>query len=234
MATYNDYIQQGMSPNQAALQTQLGPQAPLPLPRMGNQPVSPQVAQQAGIAPPAPPPAPAPSPSRYAVEGVNMDKFNNADHMTPKYQIMRAVSQFDPSQGLSDDVMKALNGLGLGTFERTSGDKLRIGGNADPRFEGLSEIDLIRNLTGAGDKAWQFGIDSPSSQGVPSGMAGRSGMVPPGQGAGLNALLSGDPFSRIQGAIQTINGNGQVNLDALLGQLGSLGQMLGTDQGAKS
>lgn len=38
---------------------------------------------------------------------------------------------------------------------------------------------------------------------------------------GINALLSGDPMARINQALQAINGQGQVNMDALLRQLGA-------------
>ena len=37
--------------------------------------------------------------------------------------------------------------------------------------------------------------------------------------AGTDSLLSGDPFARIQDALGKVNGQGQVNLDALLRQL---------------
>lgn len=39
--------------------------------------------------------------------------------------------------------------------------------------------------------------------------------------AGTDGLLSGDPFARIQDALGKVNGQGQVNLDALLKQLGA-------------
>lgn len=39
--------------------------------------------------------------------------------------------------------------------------------------------------------------------------------------SGMDGLLSGDPFARIQDALGKVNGQGQVNLDALLKQLGA-------------
>lgn len=49
--------------------------------------------------------------------------------------------------------------------------------------------------------------------------AAMANLIGSGGATGLNGLLQGDPFSRIQDSLQKINGNGQVNLDALIRQL---------------
>jgi hypothetical protein len=310
MPTYQDYLAQGMSPNQAALQAQmqggspsaqvmgqragrgpLPPSAPTPwkptdtgsglrgaptlggLPTAapgqtmnGNQPVgmpadggpmkildrhpSERAAGEAayralyGTEPPPSAYAPWTDPfpgvpessggtgnladlgasgaKRGNLEGFDAGKLGNKEHNTPKYQIGRVLEQFDPKAGVTPELLAALNALGIGTFEQLSGDKVRVTGNVDPRFEGYTTIDLVRGFNGpGGGQAWQYGADNGTGGGGGSaapaaGMAGGLGLT----GApGVSAMLSGDPLQRIQQAIGQINGQGQVNLDALLRQL---------------
>lgn len=161
----------------------------------------------------------------FGLEGYDADKLASG-HDSPKYQIGRTISQFDPSKGITPEVIAALNELGLGTFEALDGDKVRVTGNVDPRFEGATTIDLIRAFSGPGaDPNWQYGAIGPNEAGggAPAGgggapMAG-GGAAPAFGTPGIDPLLSGDPLRRIQEAIQAINGQGQVNMNALLGQL---------------
>jgi hypothetical protein len=120
----------------------------------GNQPGVPP-----GGVPPIPPPA---TTQTYALEGFDPAKLAS-DHNSPKYQIGRTIQQFDPSAGITPELLAALNALGIGDFTQLSGDKLSVGGNVDPRFEGYTTIDLIRNFTGEGDKAWQYGAENPNA-----------------------------------------------------------------------
>ena len=113
---------------------------------------------------PAPVSAPAPSPKpAYAMEGFDSGKLGNAEHNTPKYQIARAIQNFDPKAGVTPEVLAALNALGIGTFEG-QGDKVRVSGNMDPRFEGYTTIDLVRGFRGpGGGQAWQYGAENPDA-----------------------------------------------------------------------
>ena len=159
---------------------------------------------------------------KFGLEGYDAEKMARG-HKSPKYMMGEVMSRYDPTGGITPEMMQELNGLGIGSFERLSGDKLRVGGNADPRFEGVTDIDLIRNFTGEGDKAWQFGAEAPGGGGggqaqgggVPSMLGGPSGIG----GGSIDSALSGDPMQRITQALSKINGEGQVNLDALLQQL---------------
>jgi hypothetical protein len=153
---------------------------------------------------------------QYGGEGLDAAKIARG-HDSPKYQIGRVLSNFDPKQGFTPDVLNALNALGIGTFSANK-DRLTVGGQMDPRFEGVTGADLIRNFTGEGPAAWQgWGGVNPEGPGVkeagPMGFA--SGSI--GRG-GLNSLLMGDPFAGIQSAIGQYAGQGD-NLKALLAQL---------------
>lgn len=98
---------------------------------------------------PAATPAPAAKPTwgQYMPEGYDPRKIESG-HDSPKYQVGRVVSQFDPSAGLTPEVIGALNKLGIGDFSAIDGDKLRVTGNMDPRFEGVTEFDMIRAFSG--------------------------------------------------------------------------------------
>lgn len=107
-------------------------------------------------------PAPAPqaqAPQRAQFDptrmsgGWNLDKFNG-DHDSPKYDMGRILAGFDPRQGLTPEAMAALNASGLGQFSRTSDDKVHVE-NGDPRFNGLTDIDLIQGF-GTGNGLWNF------------------------------------------------------------------------------
>lgn len=180
-----------------------------------------------GTPSPTAPPAAAPSApvadrQLFGLEGFDADKLRSG-HDSPKYQIGRTLQQFDPSKGLTPEAIAALNQLGLGTFEAIDGDKLRVSGNVDPRFNGLTEFDVVRDFTGGNPTAWHF--ESMQDAGGGGGAAAPALSAMPGIGGlpmttpGINPLLSGDPLARIQDAIGQINNQGQVNLDALLRNL---------------
>jgi hypothetical protein len=85
--------------------------------------------------------------------GWDMNKFNS-DHDSPKYQIGRALlgSGWDPSTGLGPEQIQILQNLGLADrVVQTGDDTVRFEGSVDPRFNGITEFDLIQGLkTGAG------------------------------------------------------------------------------------
>ena len=160
---------------------------------------------------PAPEPTPSPTPApqakanalgQYAnrLEGFDSTKLNSG-HNSPKYQIARALSNFDPRQGVTPDVLAALNGLGIGQFSG-SGDKVSIA-NGDPRFEGVNSIDLVRVFHDPnGTGGWQYGAEGLA----PAAAAPRAGIGGGGGGFGLPGLLQGDPNAGIQQALQNIGG----------------------------
>lgn len=101
-------------------------------------------------------PASPPSLGQYALEGFDPTKLSSG-HSSPKYQIGRVLSQFDPRQGLTPELLNQLNALGIGTFSGQR-DKLHVEGG-DPRFNGLSNFDVVRDFEGNG--GWQFSDDTP-------------------------------------------------------------------------
>jgi hypothetical protein len=62
--------------------------------------------------------------------GYDQNKFNDPKHTSAKYSIGRILSQFDPSKGITPEVIAALNSLGYGTFSG-NGDKLSLTGLTD-------------------------------------------------------------------------------------------------------
>ncbi len=119
---------------------------------------------------------------QYTPEGYDLDKMQNGQD-SPKYQIGRALSNFDYTQGITPEVIAALQALGLGDVMQLSKDKIQFTGNVDPRFEGYTTIDLLRGANGpGGPQAWQYGLDLPDETGGDT--SGFS--VPP-----LSSLLQG-------------------------------------------
>lgn len=149
--------------------------------------------------------------------GINADKFNGA-HDSPKYQVLRTLSHFDPSQGITPDVLAALNQLGIGTFSGAK-DKLQVSGQMDPRFEGFTDVDVIRGFNDPNNKtkAWGYGASNPNAPQGPSLGAGLPSMQ--SASSSINGLLAGsDPLAAIQAAISQYQ-KPQSNLQALLQQL---------------
>lgn len=131
--------------------------------------------------------------------GINAEKFNG-DHDSPKYQVLRTLSHFDPSQGATPEVIAALNQLGLGTFSGAK-DKIRVGGQVDPRFEGFTEMDLIQGFNDPNNKTktWGYGASNPNApqqaaapapgmMGGPSALDGVAQQLAP-QDQGFNNIL---------------------------------------------
>jgi len=173
------------------------------------------------MAGPSVPPPPAGGLGQYAnsLEGFDSAKLNST-HDSPKYQIGRALSQFDPRQGVTPDVLAALNKLGVGQFSG-SGDKVSIA-NGDPRFEGVNAIDLVRGFDDPnGTGGWQYGAEGGPAAAPAPGPAGMGGAPPMQGGAALDGMLSGDPMAAIQAALAQQAGTGGKNsLQSLIAALG--------------
>ena len=116
---------------------------------------------------------------QYGSEGTDHDKIARG-HDSPKYQIARVLSHFDSKQGLTPEVIAALNALGIGTFSanKDGGDFLRVSGDMDPRFEGVTGSDIARDL-GTGN--WQgWGGVNPEGPGVSGASRSKVPAIPAG------------------------------------------------------
>lgn len=136
-------------------------------PKSGNSGIA--GTASAAIEPAPAPAAPKPAgPGAFAsqMSGFDTAKFSDLSHNTPKYQLARAMSNFDPRQGITPEVLAALNGLGLGTFEGLDEDEVRLrDGHAD--FGGISEFDLIEGFDGGNGKWAYQGLNGPAAQPQP-------------------------------------------------------------------
>ena len=137
------------------------------------------------------------------LEGFDMNKMNSG-HDSPKYQFGRVMSQFDPKGGITQDMLNALNALGLGTVSgNIGGDKIQLGGNIDPRFNGETGFDLIRDLENGG--GWQWGGLNGSARGgggnpmqaIGGGMGMLGSILGQHGGGGMNvpAMGGGNDYS---------------------------------------
>jgi hypothetical protein len=133
-----------------------------------------------------------------ALEGYDSGKLNSG-HASPKYLIGRTLSNFDPRQGVTPEVLAALNSLGIGQFSGSK-DKVQIA-NGDPRFEGVNAIDLVRGFndpnSGGG---WQFGAEGGPSQAAAPQAGGLF------KGSSIPQMLQGDASAGIQQALANIGG----------------------------
>ncbi len=167
---------------------------------------------------------------QYGVEGLDKAKID-AGHDSPKYQIGRIQSHFDPTKGVTPEMIDALNGLTyqgqkMGNFrfdpKATSNDWLYVDDGVS-KFDGVKGGDIVRNSGPGG--AWQgwggsygLGPDGGSLP-EPAQGGGQGGGMGLGMAqGGLHSLLSGDPMAGIQAAIGKYSEQGD-NLKALLAQL---------------
>jgi hypothetical protein len=162
---------------------------------------------------PAPPPVPPAQTSQapttpqgvgqYAVQA-DQAKLNSG-HDSPMYRMLRTLSNFDPRKGLSPEVIAALNQLGLGTFSAAGNDKLRISGNLDPRWDGVTEWDVIKDfntgngvwvgqgLNGKAAEDYAAAVAAQQAAGQPATSAAVPGTAGPGQTAGAGGGSSLPP-----------------------------------------
>jgi hypothetical protein len=144
------------------------------------------------------------------------------EEQSEKYRIGNVLSNFDPSQGLTPEVIAALNAADIyGAKFSGAGDKLTVdnaGGHERFGKGGTSDVN-IGFKTGNG--TWGAWTD-PALEG-PAAAAGGGGMNSGMAGAqsNLDGLLQGNPMAAIQAEIaKLMQGGNRPNLEALLGQFG--------------
>ena len=182
-------------------------------------------AEAPGLGAPAGDAPAAPDYSQFGSFGhgsLNQDKIA-AGHDSPKYQIARVLSHFDPSKGITPEALEALNSLGIGTFSGQN-DKLFVGGEMDPRFKGVTGSDIVRGFK-TGQGTWGgWGSVDPSGPGVqpqaarmPSGM-----MAPGGMSSSMRALAPTDrgTYDQLQQRLMELLGGEQTfDREALIAQM---------------
>ena len=185
---------------------------PKPPPSAGMPPAS-------GV--PSPDAAAVPAPIDYTKPGKYTSTAYDAkkmmlpwEQMSEKYKIGTVLSNFDPSKGLTPDVIDALNNANIfGAKFSGAGDKLTVDNVAGyDRFGkgGTSDVN-IGFKTGNGTWGAWTDPNLPGNQ------------VPVGGGAATAAggLLSGNPLDVIRAEIaKLMGGNAKPNLQALLAQFG--------------
>lgn len=224
----------GGDPRRRALMDQMGQPGSVPEPppvEAAPVPVPAAVAEPAAAAAPGPDYK---SVGQYggSLEGYDSGKLNNPDKQTAKYQIGRALSHFDPRQGMTPEAIAALNGLGIGQFSG-EGDKLRVTGGTNG-LHGDTDLDMVRGIkdpnSGGG---WQYQVDRDDYTGgaedqaraAVGGQMGAMGMAGGGMGrAYANSLVPTDGQFTDQMQAQMlalINGQqGPVTRSALLDMMG--------------
>ena len=141
----------GMAPQQAIPQAQ--PQAapaPSAMDRLGPQG---NPSPTAGLAQPAPPKPSYEGWGQFMPQG--LEQSNVQKGVTdPKYQIAQIQSHFDPRQGITPELVQALNGLGIGQFRSDARDKLYVDGQMDPRFKDVVSSDIINSYDPGKGGTW--------------------------------------------------------------------------------
>jgi hypothetical protein len=158
---------------------------------------------------PAPAPvAPAAGPSAPVADygrlmGYDAGKLGDPNKHDFKYDTGRTLSQFDPRQGITPDVLAALNKLDYGTFSG-SGDKLSLSGakNAKDAAD-FANQDWIGAYKAQNDATkWNFGGGgaAPAPAPAPSGGGGLFG------GSTISPMLQGNAQDGINQALSNIGG----------------------------
>jgi len=177
----------------------------------------PPVLDQPIAAPIGPADAPKPASDFGRTMGYDPGKFNDPNKHDFKYDTARVLSRFDPRQGLSPDVINALNGELGNTYGNFSGagDKLSLTGakGAKDAADFANQDWIYAHKDNSDATKWNFG-----GGGAPDAAAGGGGALAAGMGGGLPSQLQGDPMAMIQQALSKY-GNSP-NLQALLAQLG--------------
>lgn len=111
------------------------------------------------------------------LEGFDQGKLTGG-HVSPKYVFARH------AQGLGmndrDELLRRLQADPSGYFKNamwggSKGDKLTIGGQLAPEFNGINTFDVIR-AAGLGGQGWQWGAEGPGGAG-PAPSANPMGML---------------------------------------------------------
>lgn len=170
----------------------------------------------------APPAAAAPDYSRLSA-GFSRDKLNDPNKHSAKYDMARTFAGFDPKQGVTSDVLAALNKLGYGTFSG-SGDKVNLSGLTDVgRKAGLTgDYSGADDIQGLHSDNPQWGYADPYAEAQQGGGSAPVGAPMGGgglPGGNIDSLLSGDPMAQIQAALAQYAGQPRSNASALLQKL---------------
>jgi hypothetical protein len=158
------------------------------------------------------------------------NRFKNEKSQRPwedqseRYQIGTVLSNFDPKQGITADLIAALNGADIhGATFSGQGDKLTVNNTGGwDRFGTGGTDDIIGNFkSGQGEwAAWT----SPEGQAKQRAInAQRRGQLPPqaapqAQLGGINGMLQGNATGNIQQALSSIQEPGM--LQQLIAALG--------------
>jgi hypothetical protein len=199
---------------------------------LAGAPVAPGIASGEGAPNAGPPPVldqplPAAAPAapdytkvgQYTSNAYDPQKFTQPwDQRSEKYQIGTVLSNFDPKQGLTPDVIAALNGANIhGAKFSGAGDKLNVdnAGGYD-RFGTGGTADVVQGLKGGNGTWGAWHMDDPNAS--PQGPAQGGGMF---AGSSISPLLQGNAQDNIQGAMQNISGLADSDkLQQLIAQLG--------------
>lgn len=157
------------------------------------------------------------------------EKFQKPwDQMSERYKMLTIMSNFDPRQGVTPELVDALNKANIkGAKFSGSGDKLSATGlNQWENYNGREGVgDVVRGFK-TGQGTWTpWGPEGGDTGGAANvaaggGFAGHAGT--PVGGAQLDEALSGDPLARIQQMIAQLSGS-RPNFAALMQQLGGGG-----------
>lgn len=236
-------IQSGITPNQFGA---MHPPSPVPgasNPQAGGAP-APSLPGTNGV-PATPDPAPSlgmngpdagglPGPADYTKRGKFAtfnagadDKYNRPwDQLSERYKMQTILSNFDPNQGITPEVIAALNKANINGATFSGGkDKLDARGlqnweNYDGR-EGIGDIIKGLNDPNMAGKhewgAWQPEGDAPQRAEMPAGGGGR----PSFGGSTINSSLQGNAQDDIQAALAQLQGRSP-NIQELIKQLGGV------------
>lgn len=205
----------------------LNADTPLLMPGEPDQPIDPMPkVEMPGPTAEASPVAAAPDyrkTGKYASSAYDAAKLARPwEEQSEKYRIGNVLSNFDPSQGLTPEVIAALNAADIyGAKFSGFGDKLTVdnAGGWDRFGKGGTSDVNIGFKTGKGTwGAWTDPNLPQNQEGAGLGpMGGMNGLA--GAQSNLNGLMKGDFQSAIQAALAKLTGDAP-NLQALLAQLG--------------
>ncbi len=158
--------------------------------------------------------------------GYDETKFNDPNKKSAKYVIGRTLSQFDPKQGITPEVLAALNALGFGNFSG-QGDKLSLKGLTDAgKQAGLAgdytDADFVEALN-SGNGHWGYAdpaYEAQHPEELTSGGGGAGGFGGPTLTLPENGVPSDtDFFQKLMDAAMKAQG-GNMSRQSLLAQLG--------------
>jgi hypothetical protein len=216
-----------------------------------------------GTAGPSPtPPVPTPEPPTsteplfgpYQHGAVDLTKFTDPNYHTPKYDITRLLTRFNPALGMNQPgLIEALNALGFGTFSNPNGDAAYFTPNDNGIRQGIDPHpfmgDWITDFGGRND--WGYDYYHPPADPFAASMAAPApapsadpfGALPSWLTDGLNpadlvrlaynSYLGREPAPQdVQG--YTGGGSFQMNDPRLLNSLDAIAQSAEALQYAKS